>query len=104
MGQMLATDQRLERLVSLHQRNFSELRRMWLDLCFRRAVGMGMLPLWTVVQGQLRMRLVLGARQGLGRVMGFMASRPRRIVLMHGMGTVTARGGVRVERWHQLVG
>jgi hypothetical protein len=74
MGHLLATDGRTERLVSVHKRKLERVRRLWLDLRLGRTVGLGLLPLWTLVQSANRVRMGLGAWQGLGCLVGVVAS------------------------------
>jgi hypothetical protein len=76
----LAAHQCAERLVSLHERKLEGMRRLRLDVCVRRAVGLGMLPLRQMVQGGNRLWLGLGTRQSMGAILGFLASGQGEIV------------------------
>ena len=90
MGYLLATNGRTEWVVSVHKRKLERVRRLWLDVRVGRTVGVGLLPLRTLVQGAHGLRMGVGARESLGSFLGFLAQGPGCVFLEHWLGAVAA--------------
>jgi hypothetical protein len=99
--QVLAAQERPEWLVSLHQWKLPRVQRLRLDVCFGGTLGLGLLPLWPLVQDPSWLWLGLVSWESLGRRLGLVAPRAERNVLVRRLGSITARGRLRTRRGHQ---